>query len=69
MNDFDLPFFAGSCEDLTECGIDTEPLRKSQNGERAIIHMHNLSMEQFNSIRVNTDIEALTHEQAKTGWA
>jgi len=66
MNDMNLPFFMGSCEKLEECNIDTTPLRKSLDGTKAIIHMHLLTIDQFNAMRIKTSIEALTHEQARS---
>ena len=81
MSDMALPFFMGTVSDLQGCGIDTEGLRKSLTGEitvtgegedqvvtdthLAIVHMHGLTIEQFNAVRTKTSIDALTHEQAQ----
>ncbi len=66
MSDMELPFFVGTVDDFTCCGVDTTNLRKSVDGTQAIIHMHNLTMEQFNEVRFKVDINAVTHEEALT---
>jgi hypothetical protein len=63
--DFLLPFFTGNTDKFAECGIDTTGLRHSLDGTQAIIHMQNLTIEQFNEVRTKTSILALTHEQTQ----
>jgi len=63
--DFALPYFVGEISRLEDCGIDTDGLRKSLDGTQAIVHMHNLTIEQFNEVRTKTSITAYTHEQAQ----
>lgn len=65
MNDMALPFFMGTVEKMEECGIDTNELRKSLDGTKAIIHMSLLTMEQFNEVRTKTSILAMTNEQTQ----
>lgn len=59
-----LPYFVGTVERFAECGITTDEHRKSLDGTKAIVHMHGLTIEQFNEVRTKTSILALTHEQA-----
>lgn len=61
-----LPFFVGAISSLKNCGIETAPLRKSNDGTLAIVHMHALTIEQFENVRTKTSIEALSYEQAQS---
>lgn len=63
MSDMTLPFFVGTVENFEECGINTLTERKSLDGNKVIVHMHNLTMEQFNVIRTKMNILALTYNQ------
>jgi hypothetical protein len=65
MDDMKLPFFIGSIEDFESCGIDTSTLRKSLDNAQVIIHLHNLTIEQFNAIRVKTNVAALSYQQVQ----
>lgn len=65
MSDMSLPWFVGTVEKLQECGIVTDGLRKSIDGLKAIVHLQDLSVEQFAAVRPKTSIDALNYEQAK----
>lgn len=63
--DMTLPYLIGECETLQSCGIDTEGLRKSLDGTKAVAHMQILSIEQFNAIRPILEIGIYSHEEVE----
>lgn len=60
-----LPFAVGDITKLQECNIDTTNLRKSLDGTKALVHLQNLTISQFNAFRVKTSIQAMTYEQVE----
>lgn len=65
MEDMNMPFAVGSIDKLQECGIDTTDLRKSIDETMALIHLQNMSIEQFTAFRTKTSILAMTQEQTE----
>ena len=62
--DMNLPYFVGDTDRLGECGVDTTTQRKSLDGSLCIVHMHGLTIEQFNEIRTKTSIVAYSIQDA-----
>jgi len=63
MADMDLVFVVGTVAKLTDCGINTETERKSLDGTKAIVHLQNLNIAQFNLIRFDLDVQMITYQQ------
>lgn len=61
-----LPYFVGSIEKFEAVGINTNDLKKNEGS--AIIHIENLTIDQFNELRLDVEVFALSHEQARELW-
>lgn len=60
-----MVFAMGTIQDLQECLIDTEDLRKSIDSSKAIIHVSNMTAEQIELFRTKTSILALSVEETE----
>lgn len=65
MYDMSNIYYVGEIDKLQLCGIDTEPLRKSLDGIKAVVHHDLLSKEQFDALRPKTSILCLTFAEAQ----
>ena len=64
MTGMELPFLVGDVEKFEECLIDTTYNRKSLDGKITIVHIHGLTIEQFNEVRTKTSLVAHSQESA-----
>jgi len=62
--DMNLPYFVGNTDRIEDCGVDTTGQRKSLDGTLCIVHMHGITIEQFNAIRTKTSIVAYSQADA-----
>lgn len=77
MSDMSLPWVVATVETLQSYGIDTEGLRKDLVGtvttegeitrdtHKAIVHLQNLTVEQFNAMRFDVNVEILSYAQVR----
>ncbi len=55
----DLPFVVASVERLQSYGIDTEGLRHSLDGTKAVIHQQLINETTFNALRFDAEVQIL----------
>lgn len=77
MSDMSLPWVVADVSTLQSYGIDTEGLRKDLVGtvttegeivhdtHQAIVHLQNLSVEQFNALRFDASVQILDYAQVQ----